>query len=358
MQLAVVAPDTIHHTTTAATARLDRLLQGLVDRDHEVIVFTQRWTDSNRAIEVRDTSSATSQVVDTASITYQWLTDRPDSRRQFQTRLPGAIRSLGPDLVHAYQSPGGVLAARAGTLFSRRPLIGEWYHPPGTGVSSRFSVSRPDRTIVPSELLDRELREHGIASTAITTIPTPIDFSTITTIEPDSQAEIVFTGSLDAAANLESFLLGLAELRDRNWSAVVIGDGPAKADYEQQAAELRIDDRLSFIGPQSYHDRIAIYRGAHVAVHTSGDTPFAHEFLTALASGCIGIVEYQATSSAHELLVGIDRGFRITTPQELAAAIETASNMAHRDLDSTFRSYDRSAILDQYLAVYRDVLSE
>ncbi len=39
-------------------------------------------------------------------------------------------------------------------------------------------------------------------------------------------ADIVYSRRLDEDANLESLLLALAELRDKGWHAVVIGDGP------------------------------------------------------------------------------------------------------------------------------------
>jgi glycosyltransferase involved in cell wall biosynthesis len=79
-------------------------------------------------------------------------------------------------------------------------------------------------------------------------------------------------------------LLGLAELRGKDWSATVIGDGPERAAYEEQAADLRIDDRIDFVGACDRNERIAYYRGAHVFVQTAFRAQFATELLWALAA--------------------------------------------------------------------------
>jgi len=153
-------------------------------------------------------------------------------------------------------------------------------------------------------------------------------------------------------------LLALAELRTVDWSAAVIGEGPERDRYEEMAADLRIDDRVSFLGEQPLARRLAIFKGAHVAVHTALRAPFAREFLRALACGCVGIAEYHAESSAHELVERRDRGSRVTDEAELAEAIEGAADHERMDVDESFAAFDESEILEQYLACYRDVRTD
>jgi glycosyltransferase involved in cell wall biosynthesis len=176
-------------------------------------------------------------------------------------------------------------------------------------------------------------------------------------IDPESRGEIVYSRSLDPYANLESLLLGLAELRDYGWQATVMGDGPDRDRYEQHARDLRIDDRVDFIGAQPLERRIGIFKGAHVAVHTATYSPFPTDFLRALACGCVGIAEYQENSSAHELIVQQPRGFRTTSESELASSIQESGSIEKLEIDESYANYDLSEFLDQFIGRYRQLQS-
>jgi len=157
---------------------------------------------------------------------------------------------------------------------------------------------------------------------------------------------------LDEHAGLETLLLALAELREVDWTCQVIGDGPERDRYERQAADLRIDDRVEFVGELPREERLSRYRAAQVFVQTARREPFATELLWALAAGCVGVVEYQAESSAHELIEQRDRGLRTTNDRELTDAIVQAAEMEHRDVDHDFDDYDHGAVLERVLDIY------
>ena len=93
-------------------------------------------------------------------------------------------------------------------------------------------------------------------------------------------------------------------------------------------------------------------------VQTARQCKFATELLWALACGCVGIVEYHADSSAHELVEGRERGFRTTSEQELADAIREAGEMEPMTVDEDFSRFDRGAVLDKYLDLYRELRSQ
>ncbi|MFC7177095.1 glycosyltransferase [Halosegnis marinus] len=160
---------------------------------------------------------------------------------------------------------------------------------------------------------------------------------------------------LDADANLESLFLGLAELREDDWTAAVVGDGPARAEFERTAADLRIDDRVRFVGDVSREERIALYRGAHTFVHTARREQFATELMWALACGCVGVVEYQSDSAAHELVEGRERGFRATSSEEIADAVVAAREYGRRTVDESMARYDRERVLSDLLDCYREL---
>ena len=134
----------------------------------------------------------------------------------------------------------------------------------------------------------------------------------------------------------------------------MIGDGPGRADYETQAAELGIADRVAFVGDVDRETRVATYRAADAFVQTATHELFAEELLWALSAGCVGVVEYQADSSAHELLVGYDRGIRVTESEALDGAIEDAWTEPHQDRAEPMRSYDHAAVAGDYVELFRE----
>jgi glycosyltransferase involved in cell wall biosynthesis len=292
-------------------------------------------------------------------VTYRTLAPSLDEYSQFLTRVPLAVRSAKPDVVHAVASPPGtVLAASAGSTLARAPLLAEWYDPAGVD-PSRMTVSRavqsPDRVIVPSRLVHRKLRELGATEERLRIVPNAVDLDEIDAVEPAGGTDVVYARRLDEAANLECLFLGLAELRDHDWSATIVGDGPSRYTYEKQARELRIDDRVTFVGARDRAERIALYRDSHVFAQTARRCPFPTELLWALASGCVGIVEYHAESSAHELVEGRERGFRTTNPQEMADAIVEAGELDARTIDRSFGAYDESTVQTMYTDCYETI---
>jgi glycosyltransferase involved in cell wall biosynthesis len=345
MRVAMVVPETVTHRETATTRRFDRTAGLLADRGHEVTVLCTPWWDSDDVEEFeRD------------GVVY-----RPVAKslgKRFALKLPLAVRNCSPDVVHADGSvPGVVRSARYGAKLARSPLVAEWYDAdPREGDGPR-AVESATHVVGPSELVRTHLREAGASGDDASVIPNPVDRDLIRSTEPNGEYEdeIVYARSLDERANLESLLLALAELRGYDWSATVIGDGPARAGYEQQARELRIDDRVHFVGEMDRQERVGVYRGARAFVQTARECAFATELLWALACGCVGIVEYHADSSAHELVEGRERGFRTTNETELTDAIRRAGDPERLTVDEEFDEFDEGAVLERYLACYRDL---
>ncbi|MFC6732030.1 MULTISPECIES: glycosyltransferase family 4 protein [unclassified Haladaptatus] len=346
MRVAFVSLSGADRRDTPGNWRVRRVAEGLAAADHEVAVFCAQWWEGE-----------TVSVFDRADVTYHALTDTPGPL-SFASRLPFALRSFSPDVVHATPDPPSqVAAARFFSLFGRRPLVVEWYgdEDPPTSWGERYTTRAPTTVVTPSRMVSTWVREAGAAEEAVEIIPEGIDVELTAETEPHSDVDIVTCRQMDGNANVESLLLALAELRDRDWHAVVIGDGPARASAKEQAADLRIADRVTFTGELPPAERVAYYKGAHVFAHTAKRTPFATELLWGLACGCVGVVEYHANSAAHELVEGLERGFRATSPPEIASAIEKAGRLDHRTTDDRFFTYSQETMLERYLDCYRDV---
>ncbi|WP_135661907.1 glycosyltransferase family 4 protein [Halorhabdus rudnickae] len=345
MRVAFVSMTTTRHRDTEGNRRLERLAHQLADRGHDVTVFCAAWWDDYRDERTID------------GVTYHGVTVSP-AATSFATRLPVLLARYRPDVIHVRpRPPRAVFTASSGGTLARAPVVLEWYGDEGLADSRtvRLLLREATAVVTPSEMVRTQVRERGVVDERSHEIPDGIDFSLIENTEPGEETEVAFGHSLNETANLDSLLLALAELRDRNWSVTVVGDGPLRRDYERQAADLRIDDRITFAGECSQEERIAIYRGAHAFVQTAYREYFARELLQALAAGCVGIVEYQAESSAHELIENHRRSFRVTDPQELADAIVESGDLERRTIDEDFARFDHREIVESYLDLYRDV---
>ena len=344
MRLAFVSFETVHHRDSETNQRFRTILELLAAAGHDVHCYCAGfWAGDEPTYEHEN-------------VTYHAVSTGPEARSSFLARLPFVLAAANPDVIHASaQPPGQVLAAQVGATLARAPLVVEWYGDDGIPETrwTRLAAGRPDGIITPSELVSTRTQEIGADGDAVDIVPNPIDCDRIQDVEPGADVDVIYARRLDDGANLESLLLGLAELRDRDWQATVIGDGPDRDRYERLASDLRIDERVTFRGDLELDERIAAYRGAHVFAQTAEHCVFPTEMLWALASGCVGIVEYHANSSAHELVEGWERGFRTTSEDELAEAILAAGDLECREYDDRFADYDGSAVAEQYLERYR-----
>lgn len=351
MHVAFVSATTAHHDGADEGAeRLARLARLLSARGHDVDVLCRQWWEGTPDTFVHD------------DLTYHAVAESDDPPSSFAARLPGAIRSVAPDIVHARsEPPGGVVGAHLARLLSRTPLVVDWYDPPrADGVlrnyAFRYAVHAPARGVAPSEFVRTGVREWGADGSAISVVPTGIEMDVIRETPPDeSGGDIVFSRRLDDDANLETLLLALAEFREYDWRATIVGDGPERDAFERQARDLRIDDRVDFVGEKSVAERVALFANAHVYVQTAERTSFALDLARALACGCVGIVEYHANSSAHELVEAEERGFLATSSQELTERLVEAGDLERLAVNEAFARYDETEMLEAYLDIYRDV---
>lgn len=344
MRVAFVAMETTRQVDSPSTRRFERVARLLADRGHDVTIFCGQWWDSYDDERIVD------------GLRYRGVT-LGTALASFCTRLPALLAAYNPDIVHTRPIPGEqVLAAKTGSRLTRAPLFVEWFGDERLAPSRRtgWAATKPTQIVTPSRLVRTRVREFGASEDQTLVIPESIDFDRIDSVEPAEDVDIVYAHPLNGSANIRDLFLGLAELRERDWSATVIGDGPDREAYEQEAADLRIDDRVTFVGACDRDRRLELYCGAKAFVQTAYREEFATELLWALACGCVGIVEYQAESSAHELIENYDRSYRVTDPQELADAIVDAGKFEDQSRNAEWDSYDHSVVIERYLDAYRE----
>ncbi|USZ69024.1 glycosyltransferase family 4 protein [Halorussus salilacus] len=346
MRVAFVSETVAQHRETGATERTRRTAEALAGRGHDAVVCCAQWWDGDH------------ETFEQGGVTYRAVTDEsPGDARGFALGLAGALRAADPDVIQVSPAtPSHVVAAKLASIALRAPLVVDWYDAPEPGDADdprwRLAAAAPELVLTPSETVRTRVRELGPDADAVRVVPNAIDIDAIRAAQPREVADVVYSRRLDEDANLESLLLALAELRDRDWSALVIGDGPERDVYERQVRDLRIEDRVSFAGHQPLENRLAAFKGAHVYAQTARRESFPTDLLRALACGCAGVVEYHVDSSAHELVEQEDRAFRTTSEQELTDALVAASEMERLDFDENFAEYDDEAVLDRYLTAY------
>ncbi|KTG09779.1 glycosyl transferase family 1 [Haloprofundus marisrubri] len=345
MRVAFVSMLTTHHEETPATRRTRRTIRFLQNNGHEVAVLCAQWWGGDVPEFEHE------------EITYRRVTEEP-SARGFASKLPFALRKVGADVIHAAnRPPGQVAAAKTAGRFLRTPVVVDWWDDTGhTRSGYRRAAKRADLVVAPSQTVKTQVREYGASESDIEVVPECIDTSLVDEVDTDERAQLVYARRLDEHANVESFLLSLAELRDRDWSAAVVGDGPERERAERTARDLRIDDRVTFLGALSDADLVSVLKGAHVFVQTAEREPCARNLLWALACGCISVVEYQVGSSAHELVEGRERGSLATSPQEIAERIAAAGAFDHWTVDESFNEYDCENVLGRYVDCYERVV--
>lgn len=353
MRVAFVSMYTHHTRDTPAIRRQHRLIQLLTNTDHEVVVLCSRWWDGEHAKFEQN------------GIEYRAV-DGDFSTKRFVSKLPFALRKESPDIVHVPNSPARhARTVKPACRVLRIPMVVDWWaeSDDDSAGDCKSIAKKADRIIVPSETVKTTVREYGASEAPVTVIPDGLDFSLIESAPVEAEFDLVYSRHLDEYANVETFLLALAELRDRDWSAAIIGNGSAAADAERTARDLRIRDRVSFLGDLSDKQRVAVLKGAHVFAQTAEREPFATNLLWGLACGCVGIAEYQADSAAHELVeeksrLPGTRGTLVSTPEELADEIIVAGDMEERTIDEAYEQYDYSEMLEQYLTCYRGAISD
>ncbi|AZH25031.1 glycosyltransferase family 4 protein [Haloplanus aerogenes] len=350
MRVAFVSLTTAHDGDDWYARRMRAVAERLVARGHDVTICCTQWWDGDHP------------AFDFEGVTYRRVTAEP-APQAFVAKLPFVLNSVRPDIVHVATNPHlAVPAARVTGRLRRIPVVAEWWAQPDdettTSWHRRWAARSPGRVLVPSRTVGTAVRECGADADDVEVVPDSVDMAAIRSASVDQRADVVYARPLDDHANVEEFLLALAELRQLEWRAAVIGDGPARPDAERTARDLRIADRVEFLGALDPADQVPILKGAHVFAQTATWEPFATNLLRALACGCVGVVEYQADSAAHELVEEEPRGALVTSPRELADEIVDAAEMERWTVNEAYAPYDHDAVLDRYVDCYERAIDD
>jgi len=219
-------------------------------------------------------------------------------------RLVALIRSVRPEVVHGFLFWGYVLGAFAARLAgvpvvvaSRRSLAGFKSRPPYRQLRGleRLANRLTDTVVANSEAVRAEtLATEGLAAEKVVVIHNGVDAARYETV-PDASLRrtlgvtpaarvVVVVANLIAYKGHAGFLEAWTRVVARVPAAMalLVGDGPLRAQLEARAAALGLGPSVRFLGAR--RDVPAVLALADVVVHPSLEEGFSNAILEAMAA--------------------------------------------------------------------------
>jgi glycosyltransferase involved in cell wall biosynthesis len=291
--------------------------------------------------------------------------------------LRRAVRDTDAEVVHSHGYRSDVLT-RVAALVSRFPTVTTVHGFTGGGMKNRayerlqlLALRGFDAVVPVSEPLSRMLERAGIPARRLHLVPNayaplfrPEDRATARGklgLPPEGKV-IGWVGRLSREKGPDVAIRALAGVRDRNWVAVFLGDGPERAALERLAAEQGVASRIRWMGTWSGAGAVmAAFDVLLLSSRTEG-TPVV--LLEAAAAG-VPIVA-TAVGGVPDLLDDADRT-SLAPPDDPAALAERLAGVLDRPeqaLRLAAARHDRLAAparleawLDLYQAIYLGVLA-
>jgi len=189
-------------------------------------------------------------------------------------------QGFDPDIIHAHTYDAGVPAALIGKVYGipvivtehttafPRKLVG------GLGIfTARFAFERAEIVMPVSKSLQKAIEGYGIKA-HFKVIPNVFDanlFNPGSAHQLDNQLNrLLFVGLLDPShkKGVPYLLSALAMLRQHrnDWHLDILGDGPARAEYEVMTADFGLDDKVTFHGLKTKEEIAEFMRKADIFV--------------------------------------------------------------------------------------------
>jgi len=241
-------------------------------------------------------------------------------------------------------------------------------------VSAAF-INRCDAVTVSTTPMVEELQRYGI-HVPIHRVPFGMDLSTFN-VPPSSDIRREF----DIGPNEKILLSAGRVAHEKNLSFVIeafdrarrerddlrlliVGDGPARADLEAQAAELRLGDRLIFTGYRDWAQLVDDYKQADLFVYGSKTETQGIVFMEAQAAGlpvvavgAMGALEAIKPNETGVLLDPDDDAASFATAILGLLADDDRRSRLSRNARAWAEANSLERTVDQLLGIYREMLA-
>lgn len=296
-------------------------------------------------------------------------------------RLVSLIRSFQPHIVHVDHEPWSIAYTQLRLMVQllspqARMVVFTWWNvrrrlPPIWSSVYRANVRRTALLIAGNhagEGVHRALSYDGpvevipqLGVDLVTHFPGPPDTSRRQSLARGRTFVVGFVGRLIAGKDVGLLMQALSHLSDESWQLAIVGDGPDRADLEQQALRLGIAERVSFVGAVQQTDVAEWIRCFDLLVLPSTNElneQFGHVLVEAMACG---VPVAGSTSGEVPHVIG-DAGivFPARDPEQLSRHLrEVIANrgylqtLAERGRERTLHRFTDAAIAQQTLNAYR-----
>lgn len=306
------------------------------------------------------------ELLSSAGVTHLRVNQAPAHIFSAAYMLHRHIRAFQPDVVHAHMRTGLLLAWLCRRL-QRFALVGHVHN-----VHDRESIlmGMADRVIAVSESVAATMAGQGIPTRKIRVILNrtlgsrrvpPIDEVAPATLRHPS---IVTVGGMNHRKGIRELILAFesiaADLTDAQ--LYLVGDGPDRAEFEQQARASRFADRIHFEGYQAKPQ--AYMRSADVFVLASRRESFGLVLIEAREAGC-AIVATDVDGVA-EALDGGRAGLLVPAADRLALASTMHRLLADENERDAWRQRSKvgidrfhvSRMAEETTAAYAELLKQ
>ncbi len=148
------------------------------------------------------------------------------------------------------------------------------------------------------------------------------------------------------------------EVARRSGRRLLIAGIVQDENYFRNEVEPHIDgDRVSYIGPVDAADRNAVLGNAYALLHLIDfDEPFGFSVVEAMACGT-PVIAFDRGSMA-ELITHGESGFLVSDVDAATQSVDLAGTLDRSQIRAiAVKRFHRSAMVDQYCALYYDVLA-
>lgn len=200
------------------------------------------------------------------------------------------------DILHTHGYKADLYACAA-TWPHRSPLVATCHNWPDPRLSmqlyarlDRFVLRHFQHVTTPSRDVARVLQDSGVPVNKLTYVKNGVDVATFRKAIPclprhSGEKLVGFVGRMVPEKGGETLLRAARQVLGtlQNVRFVLVGDGPARADWERLAAELGIEPHVLFTGVRS--DMPSIYAALDIFVLPSHNEAMPMSVLEAMAAG-------------------------------------------------------------------------
>ncbi len=184
----------------------------------------------------------------------------------FFLELGGALAGLRllrqqgfrPDIIHGHTYTSGAVAVLLGKLLRVPAIVSEHSSEfprkllKGAGLwKARLAFGQAALVLPVSLALQRGIEAYGLRA-RFQIVPNVVDTALFrpTPRTPDSTKRLLTVALLDPSHNkgIPVLLRSLTQLQGQDWQLDIVGDGPARAEYESLVKDLHLTDKVIFHG--------------------------------------------------------------------------------------------------------------